>query len=427
MTITHAERDKFYDKPHTLLATAAKATKLIVLNDFNAGDGTDHAAWIGVVGPRGLNGSNGSVQSTALAILGRARCHHQHWFDENGVTVSNLLTENSCLHKAYVDRPTDDDAAAFHFSRHPVQHLLREMQVARMAGKANGILVYVDRKEWKNVLLRNQGSLWFANKGFCTPSRRRRQYPTHYEDKICTTIGRALPGRPQPSLHHLERSHRPSAASQVEVPNDFKDAAIIHLYKWKGNRHLCDNHRGISLLNIACKIFPRIILNSLNIHLKQCIMPESPCGFYRHRKTADIIFSTRQIQEKCQEMRTRLRSSIVILTIAFDAMNLNGLRKIMQKLSCRELFTQMVRQLHDDMMTLVTDNGAVSEAFAISTGVKQVCVLLPTLFSHMFTATLMDAFREERPGICIACRTDGDLLNQRRMHFQSCVSTNAVH
>ena len=31
------------------------------------------------------------------------------------------------------------------------------------------------------------------------------------------------------------------------IPQDFKDASIIHLYKRKGNPQVCDNHRGISL------------------------------------------------------------------------------------------------------------------------------------------------------------------------------------
>nr|VZI33032.1 unnamed protein product [Spirometra erinaceieuropaei] len=38
----------------------------------------------------------------------------------------------------------------------------------------------------------------------------------------------------------------------------------------------------------------------------------------------------------------------------------------------------------------------------------------------------MYAYREERPGIRVAYTTDGHLLNQRRMHFQSRVSTTTV-
>ncbi|BHF69280.1 hypothetical protein SprV_0301232300 [Sparganum proliferum] len=75
----------------------------------------------------------------------------------------------------------------------------------------------------------------------------------------------------------------------------------------------------------------------------------------------------------------------------------------------------------------VTDNGAVSEAIAVTNEVNRDCVLAPTLVSLMFSATPMDAYRDERSGICIAYRTDGHLLNQRRMHFQSRVSETTVH
>ncbi|BHF66147.1 hypothetical protein SprV_0200916100 [Sparganum proliferum] len=215
---------------------------------------------------------------------------------------------------------------------------------------------------------------------------------------------------------------------QGEVPQDFKDATIVHLYKRKGNRQVFDNHRGISLLNIAGKIFARILLNRLSNHLEQGLLPESQCGFRRHRGTTDMIFAARQLQEKCQEMRTHLYSTFVDLTKAFDTVNREGLWKIMQKFDCPERFIEMVCQLHDGMTTRVTDNGAVSEAFAVTNGVKQGCVIAPTLFSLMFSAMLMDAYRDERPpGIRIAYRTDGHLLNQRWMHFQSRVSTTTVH
>ncbi|BHF59231.1 hypothetical protein SprV_0100218800 [Sparganum proliferum] len=40
---------------------------------------------------------------------------------------------------------------------------------------------------------------------------------------------------------------------------------------------------------------------------------------------------------------------------------------------------------------------------------------------------LMDAYPDERPGIRIAYRTDGHLLNHRRMHFLSRVATTTFH
>ncbi|BHF64660.1 hypothetical protein SprV_0200766600 [Sparganum proliferum] len=112
---------------------------------------------------------------------------------------------------------------------------------------------------------------------------------------------------------------------QGEIPQDFKDATIVHLYKWKGNRQLCDSHRGISLLYIAGKFFARILLNRLNNHLEQGLLPEGQCGFRRHRGTRDVIFADCQLQEKCQKMRTHLYSAFVDLTKAFDTVNREGL------------------------------------------------------------------------------------------------------
>nr|VZH98154.1 unnamed protein product [Spirometra erinaceieuropaei] len=55
-----------------------------------------------------------TVQSTALAVLGRASRKHQNWFDDNDAAIRNLLAEKNRLHKAYVDHPTDDNKAAFY-------------------------------------------------------------------------------------------------------------------------------------------------------------------------------------------------------------------------------------------------------------------------------------------------------------------------
>ena len=115
------------------------------------------------------------------------------------------------------------------------------------------------------------------------------------------------------------------------VPQDFKDASIVHLYKRTGNRQTCDNHRGISLLSIAGKILARILLNRLSVHLEKGLLPESQCGFRKDRGTIDMIFAARQLQEKCQEQNAGLYSTYVDLTKAFDTVSREGLWRIMAK------------------------------------------------------------------------------------------------
>nr|VZI29872.1 unnamed protein product [Spirometra erinaceieuropaei] len=404
-----------------------------------------------------------TVQATALTVLGRAPRQHQDWFDDNDAAIRNLLAEKNRLHKAYVDHPTDATKAAFYRSRRQLQQRLREMQDAWTARKAEEIQGYADRNEWKNFFFAIKAVYGPLTKGTApllsaddnTLLTEKTQILQRWGEHFRGVLNRpsvisdaAIARLPQvetngdldlpPSLQEIIRVVQQFSSGkapgsdaipakvykhgcpqlmdhltalfqemwrQGEVPQDFKDATIVHLYKREGNRQVCDNHRGISLLNIAGKIFARIPLNRLNSHLEQGLLPESQCGFRRHRGTTDMIFAARQLQEKCQEMRTHLYSTFVDLTKAFDTMNREGLWKIMHKFGCPERFTQMVRQLHDGMMARVTNNGAVSEAFAVTNGVKQGCVLAPTLFSLMFSAMLMDAYRNERPGIRIAYRT----------------------
>ncbi|VDL95936.1 unnamed protein product [Schistocephalus solidus] len=200
---------------------------------------------------------------------------------------------------------------------------------------------------------------------------------------------------------------------QGQVPQNFKDTTIS---RRKGGT-------AKTLLNITGKIFVRLLLNRLNSQLEQRLLSEIQCGFHCLRSTTDVIFATRQLQVKCQEMRIHLYSTFVDLTKAFYPVNHKGLLKIMQKFGFPERFTHMVRQLHDGMMVRVTDKGAISEAFAVTNGVKQVCVLAATLFGLMLSAMLMN----EHIGISIANRMDVPLLNRRWINFQSHVSTTTVH
>nr|VZI32512.1 unnamed protein product [Spirometra erinaceieuropaei] len=410
--------------------------------------------------------------STALAVLGRAPRQHQDWFDDNDAAIRNLLAEKNRLHKAYVDHPTENNKAAFYRSRRHLQQRLRKMQDAWIARKAEEIQGYADpvyRLPTKGTapLLSADGSTLLTEKTqilqrWAEHFRGVLNRPSVISDaaiarlpQVETNMDIDLPPSLQETIRAVQQLSSGKAPGseaipaevykhggpqlmdhltalfqmwrQGEVPQKFKDATIVHLYERKGNRQVCDNPRGTFLLNTAGKIFVLILLNRLNNHMEQSLLPENQCSFRRHRGTTDMIFAARQLQEKCQEMRTHLYSIFVDLTKIFDTVNREGLWKIMQKFGCPERFTQMVRQLHVAMMARVTDNGVVSEAFTVTNGERQGCVQAPTVFSLMFSAMLMDASRDERPWIRIAYRTDGHLLNQRRMNFQSRVSTTTVH
>ena len=139
-----------------------------------------------------------------------------------------------------------------------------------------------------------------------------------------------------------------------------------------------------------------------------------------------MIFTARQLQEKCQEQNVDLYMTFVDLTKAFDTVTREGLWKIMAKFGCPAKFIAMVRQFHDGMLARVQNDGEFSDPFPVTNGVKQGCVLASTLFSMMFSAMLTDAFQDGDNGIPIRYRFDGKLFNLRRLQAKSKVQTEVL-
>ena len=139
-----------------------------------------------------------------------------------------------------------------------------------------------------------------------------------------------------------------------------------------------------------------------------------------------MVFAARQLAEKCQEQNRDLFSIYIDLTKAFDTVSREGLWKIMSKYGCPRKFIAMVRLFHEGMQARVQDNGEVSEPFPVSNGVKQGCVLAPTLFSLMFSAMLNDAFCAERVGVNISYPTDGQIFNPTRLNAKTRVKPDFI-
>ena len=86
----------------------------------------------------------------------------------------------------------------------------------------------------------------------------------------------------------------------------------------------------------------------------------------------------------------------------------------------------MVLLFHDDMIARVLNDGGSSEPFQVTNGVKQGCVLAPTLFSMMFAAMLMEAFKDSSTGIPIRYRYDWNLFNLIRLQALSKVNKTKI-
>ena len=84
---------------------------------------------------------------------------------------------------------------------------------------------------------------------------------------------------------------------EQRVPEDWKKAIIVLLFKNKGGKLGCEKYRGISLVSVPSKWFMRVILIGIKPTIEKGLR-EQQAGFRDGRSTADQIFALRQIVEK---------------------------------------------------------------------------------------------------------------------------------
>nr|VZI32278.1 unnamed protein product [Spirometra erinaceieuropaei] len=301
MTGPDATRHKFYEDHHALLANLSKLDKFIVLGDFNARVGTEHAAWRGVLGPHGQGGSN----DNGLLLL-RTCAEHRLILMNNCFCLPEREKANRKHPRSAVYGPPTKGTSPLLSADGSTLMTEKEHILQRWAEHFRGVLkrpsaisdAAIDRlpQVETNVDLDLPPSLQ-------EPIRAVQQLSSGKapgSDAIPAEVYKH--GGPQ-LINHLTALFQ-EMWRQGEVPQNFKDYGAFLQPKWKPPS--LRNHHGISLLNIAGKIFVRILLNRLNNHLEQGLLPESQRGFRRHRGTTEMIFAARQLQEKCQEMRTHL-------------------------------------------------------------------------------------------------------------------------
>ena len=135
-----------------------------------------------------------------------------------------------------------------------------------------------------------------------------------------------------------------------------------------------------------------------------------------------LIFTLRQIQEKFREQGKPLYLAFIDLTKAFDLVSRKGLFQLLEKIGCPPKLRSLVGSFHEDMKGTVMYDGSCSDPFPVKSGVKQGCVLAPTLFGIFFSLLLSHAFRPSSDGVYIHTQTDGKLLSIARLRAKTKVS-----
>ena len=165
-------------------------------------------------------------------------------------------------------------------------------------------------------------------------------------------------------------------------PDEWAKAIIVPIFK-KGDTQIPDNYRGISLINVACKCFTSILNKRLYAWLEENKgIVENQAGFRKNYSTNDQIFTLYSAVQKVLSKRgQKLYVAFVDFRKAFDSVNHDKLMNVLYSEGVHGKFFVTIKCMYESLLSCVRACNNLSEYFKCPVGVRQGCVMSPTLFS----------------------------------------------
>ena len=164
------------------------------------------------------------------------------------------------------------------------------------------------------------------------------------------------------------------------VPEDWKSACIVPLYKGKGDRRECGSYRGISLLSVVGKVYGRVLIERV-IECTDKAIGEEQCGFRSGRGCIDQIFVVRQICEKMLEKHQDVFWAFMDLEKAYDRIDREALWQVLGVYGVGGCVLKGIQSFYVGSSACVRVGSDMSESFEVTVGLRQGCVMSPWLFN----------------------------------------------
>ncbi|XP_073815639.1 uncharacterized protein [Musca autumnalis] len=188
-----------------------------------------------------------------------------------------------------------------------------------------------------------------------------------------------------------------TAWTTSKIQDAWKEGVIITIPK-KGDLKECKNWRGITLLNSIAKLMASLLLNRIRPAVESILRCEQ-AGFRTGRSCADHINTLRIIIEQSKEYNAHLYLLFVDFERAFDTISRDALWEILSLNGIPDKIILLIRELYRNSTCRVRFNTAESSPFMTTAGVKQGCILSPTLFLLMLDFVMNKTNSEAPCGI----------------------------
>ncbi len=162
------------------------------------------------------------------------------------------------------------------------------------------------------------------------------------------------------------------------VPLDWAKGVVVPLFK-KGDRRVCSNYRGITLLSLPGKVYARVLERRIQPMVEPRIQEEQ-CGFLPGRGTLDQLYTLTRMLEGSWEFARPVHMCFVDLEKAFDCVPHSILWGVLWEYGVQGALLRAVRSLYDRSRSLVRIAASKSDLFPVHVGLRQGCPLSSVLF-----------------------------------------------
>ena len=184
------------------------------------------------------------------------------------------------------------------------------------------------------------------------------------------------------------------------IPADWMEGIVIPLHKGGDSKDI-GNYREITLGSHVGKVFCAVLNARLAKVMESSILREAQGGFRKNRRTTDQIFVVNGIGQARRSQGKKTWMAFLDFKKAFPSVWREGLWRKMKRYGIDGKFLRVCENLYRDVGAKVRVGRVFSERFDIKEGLRQGCILSPSLFS-LFLMDLAEELEEKDLGVKVS-------------------------